>query len=1145
MGRSDPETTLNDPFKPVKRDGVDLGLGISPKLSRAHLKIQYHPSNRSFSLHCLGKNGLSVINSSSHPEVRLVPNSPSFTLLSNAQIKLADCQMTFYLPSHSSSSSKPSVSNNITTTTPKSPSPNTSQLASTTSCPIPPTSSSTRPSTQGKRKRREWIKSEHMSLRAQMMRFGYGRWDDIITAASGRLAERHPQEIIPVARKFVARCYIHARPGVERKALMEILRHHPQHILQDDQTAVDSEVKALLDSATDEADPAEQRKYVRWARKLRLLSRLNDIHDHPSLHRLRKGNLRVFTPPPTLYWTSADDADLILGSYKHGYGAVENIRTDPELGFFNRYSKSVLSKKNQTPSKPEKTGNDAANASDDDDDDDEDADEDEDERPVNSPNGDNDDDENHPTENASHNPKKRLKLGDGSAKKEDQRSPSANRPPASNFDLSPEGELPDKPSSNVAPAVSTTTSVPPNAEKDGDKSTKDDLSDTEKSKRKVRLVPKRGPRIGNEDGFNNPEDAMAAHTSAADENGLAPFPNSEALMRRLKSIINSCAKEFDRDQRDLKKKQLAASRAKQRRDDLAEKKAIKEAEKTRQRAERRIAKSQPFSKKEAVEFEKALSNFGISYLSDGKTVDWEWFHKKVDGFEAKYSETIWSAYLELLTEAHRLRDLAAAKEEEDYDAVDKINETNKPSSVFSTLTVERAERLIDRLQFFRNLRGDVLPHPKLTSILRGFKKSRDLPPWWKSTHDKSLLLGVDWHGLNGWDEMGSDPQLAFASSMKAWQRKSANDSKSLKRAVMPKATSGIKRAFALVQYFSSRANDPHFDFYNQAENGTGTEPASNSNTVTVPPAVKTSPKREENVEVKDEPMEDVTPQNGTCVESAPNSKRKMEVSLAVQAPSGRPRTLRQTLIKIPKDENGIMILPADLGDGLFLLNLGEVVQESKFCKNGIIFPVGFRTIRQSGNLAFLCEIVANQDRTRPEFRVSEVFGFNEKASDEDYMWDGQQEIASSGNIINVWMMALNDEGIKKRLPEEHKDKIALASGPERFGLYESTIVYHIQKLPGAKYVDGFELRDFSYKGAGAKIETSAGILDVMLKALDSKLEPREDRQAYDSVMTDEEDNSREGAVVAEEEEMSVPGEWVEMYSGQKRKHRRRSSSHWG
>lgn len=1076
MGRSDPAFIHSNPFRPAKQ-GVHLGLGISNKLSRTHARIDYHPATQSFTIVCLGKNGLSLTSAEKGAEEnRVAHHTDPLPLTASTVIKIADCVLVFTLPQE---------------TPPRAPPP----------LPAPQTK---------KRKRREWIKSEHLALRAQMMRLGYGRWQEIINATNGRLSERQPAELIPVARKFVARCYIHARPGVEQKALLEILRQQPVQMFDHDEAAILADVENIVQEAKEEAEPGEKRKYVRWARKLRLLSRLKDVHDHPSLERLRVGQLRVFTPPPALYWTSEDDANLIVGSYKHGYGATEAIRTDPDLGFLGRYSKPLSAKKVTTPSKTDKPVE-STNASEEDDDDEEDPDEDEDDRHAMSLNDDMDDDNAH---DAVHNPKKRLKLGDRAIKKEDSRM-SDEPTPMDDSDMSP-----------------SDAKLEPKLELSAEKDAKDDDATMAEKPKKKRLVPKRGPRIGNEDGFNNPADAKAAAEQMADDHGLVPFPNSEALMRRLKSTINSCAKEFDRDQRELKKKQLAASRAKQRKDELAARKAEKEAEKTRQRAERRIQKSQPFSKKEAVEFERALSNSGVVYKSDGKTVNWEWFHSKVDGFDAKYEDTLDAAYLELLSEAHRINDLAAAKEDEDYEAVDRINESKKPSAVFSTLTVERAEKLIERLEFFRALRGEVLKHPKITSILRGFKKTRDLPLWWKSSHDKSLLLGVDRHGLNGWEYMGADDTLSFGNSMKAWQRKNAGDAKSLKRAAMPKSSSGIKRAFALVRYFRSRANDPHFEFYsreNEAAQANGEGGSVISGVI----------KRE----VKPEPIPEKPLMQLRRRESAAKTKKKTDSPATPHGNSGRPRTLRQTLIKIPIDEHGILILPADLGDGLFLLNLGEVMQGVfGFCQNGIIFPVGYRTIRQMGTQAFLCEIVASQDRMYPEFRVSALEGFDEKAKDEDTMWNSQRVIGTSRNVVTLWMRVVNEEISRDN---GGGTRVSLASGPERFGLYEPTIVCHIQKLPGAKYVEGFELRDFSLKGAGARIEPSVGIIDAMMKALDSRLEPREDRQSYNAVMTDDDVNPREGALIAEEIEMSIPEEWIGMYGGAKRKHRRRSSSYWG
>lgn len=1224
LGRSDPAVLDTNPFKPVKRDGVNLGLGVSPKLSRAHFKIQFHPSSHHYMLVCLGRNGVTVSSTPqvSTPDLKLTPNSSPFQLFPNARISVAGASLTFVLPSQE----RPSI---------PSPRRNSLQLQQTHNSshnsrrkndrrqnkhsdrdllrqphrqqdydqhrPMDhshhpsqhhhehdhdhdqnrhhedhhhrpddhsdqqddpddePDDDQDDPMTEDrknslstaatrKRQRRDWIKTEHTLLRTHMMRFGYGRWDSIIASASGRLSERHPHELIPVARKFIARCYVHARPGVERKSLWDILRRHPKQTLHLDDKAADDDIKALIKAAEEDSDPSEQRKYVRWARKLRLLSRLNDIHDHPSLDRLRAGALKVYTPPPTLYWTSGDDADLILGSYKHGYGACELMRNDPELGFLGRYSSAAPSRKPGTPSKPDKHANSEHNASDDDEDDDDD--EDEDDRHPSPPHD--DDEEETPGAAPSSNPRKRLKLGDGSAKKdESSRDAVATNGLRHDLDLSPDHH------------TASDAHMPDAVDKSLDKP-KDDPADGEK-KKKFRIIPRRGPRIGNDDGFNDPEAAKEAHLAMADENGLVPFPNSEYLMRRLKSIINSCAKEYDRDQREIRKKEEAASRAKRRKDDLAERKAIKEAEKTRQRAERRIAKSQPFSKKEATEFERALTHFGVTFLPDGKTVDWKWFHKKVEGFEAKYDETMWSAYLELLAEAHRLRDLNAARDDEDYETVDQINESRKPSTIFTTLTFERAERLLERIQFFRSLRSDLLVHPKLESVLRGIKRTKDLPPWWKSTHDRSLLYGVDKHGMAGFDQMGKDPEFAFAPSIRSWQRKNGNDSKLSKWAVMPKTTVLTRRANALMRYFVSHANDPHLEMYAHPGDGHSIAASGESDkrgTATIANGVEVEAK-EEAIDVEMKPVKTSngrTEGTSSLVSKGGNPKHSTRVKVengiisdgmtggtlhvprgnnpSVVAGASRQRNLRQTVIDIARDENGYLILPVDLGEGLVLLSLGEVYQgNGGFCANGLLFPVGFRSIRIMGYLAFLCEIGTSADDMHPDFQVSILEGLTEGSKGEEYMWTNQKVVANGQNINKVWMRVMNEF-----VPDGDDGKVGLACGAERFGLYEPTIVYHIQKLGGAQHVEGFELRDFSKKGGGAKVERSVGILEAMMKALEHLLERGPDGRGLDGAGSDDEDSGKAGFVLIEEREMCIPDEWIVEYRNGSKKKRRRASN---
>lgn len=71
--------------------------------------------------------------------------------------------------------------------------------------------------------------------------------------------------------------------------------------------------------------------------------------------------------------------------------------------------------------------------------------------------------------------------------------------------------------------------------------------------------------------------------------------------------------------REKRKPTEAQNRVQQRKQDLDQRK--REEEKLRIREEQKMDRSQPFSKKDAVEFEKALVNFGLELKEDG-TIDW-------------------------------------------------------------------------------------------------------------------------------------------------------------------------------------------------------------------------------------------------------------------------------------------------------------------------------------------------------------------------------------------------------------------------------------------------------------------------------------------------------------------------------------------
>lgn len=1017
LGRSDPAHVLKRPLTPAQ-DGIDIGLGDSSKLSRAHARIHHDPATRAFLLHCQGKNGITVTLPSTGATVVMTPDTAPVALQSRTLVQMGDAVFCFLLPAE-----------------------------------YPPQA----------KKRREWIKAENASLRTLMMRLGYGRWNDIIRIAPGRLSEREPDELVPVARRFVARCFIHARPGVEQKVLSEILREHFAPDVPE--AEVNADVDALLAEAKQLAEPNEKRKFVRWARKLRLLRRLRDIHDHSSLERLRQGKLRVYTPRPAPYWSTQDDVDLIAGCYRHGYGATEALRTDETLGFHDRYLPSVSARRSSAAADntaKQRTSLGAAagavgNAEDEEDhEDDDDPEEEEEDADRDSAAGDN-------------NTKKQADDAAMSSPSANDESTNAAPQVTGNgksttacATVKSEGTVLSKVSGKSEPIMEHTVVTGTAAAAAVDVKLEEAMEangDDDKSALKPAIVPK---------------------------DKMVPFPTSEALMKRLKSIINACAKEYDRDMREQRKQTQAQNRAQQRKNDLAARKAEKAAQKIRQREERRVAKSQPFSKKDANEFEKALTNFGLEYVGDDPPMpDWKTFLKKAPSLATKYVETMEEAFEDFTKEAHRLVDLAAAKEDEDTERLEQLM-MEKPSKLFTQLTLERAERVLDRLRFFRTLRSEILTNPGMSTILRGCKRTRELPLWWRSMHDKALLCGVNYHGFNAWDALAKDEDLPFAMSIKGHEEKFANDSKNLRKGAFPKPSAALKRAKSLVSYFRQRAEDPHYQQQIREANGNSFETKIGVNGHG---EKRDSEQSDSESGEKAEPKEETATVGVTSMQVGEGWEQENVEKVQVELH-------RSTILNIV-DESGRLSVPANLGNGLFLLELGSIVSYlSTFHSATALYPVGYRAVRQMSRFTFLCEILKSDDGAHPVFRVSELEGF-QTHDDKRPMWCGCGNMREATDIEKTWMAVVKADMLNS---EER-----LKSAHEQFGLFEPTVIHFMQQLPGARQCAGYVFRDVDSENRG----TVDGAHEVGILA----------------AMTDALSKSRKRNVNSVAEEMQIPDIW--------------------
>ena len=84
-------------------------------------------------------------------------------------------------------------------------------------------------------------------------------------------------------------------------------------------------------------------------------------------------------------------------------------------------------------------------------------------------------------------------------------------------------------------------------------------------------------------------------------------------------------------------------------------------------------------------------------------------------------------------------------------------------------TLKRAKKVLDRLEFFRTVRIDILQHPNLRDFLNVMYRSRAMPAWWNpALHDKPLFEGVSKHGFGNWNAIRDDPDMVFSNLQKAF-----------------------------------------------------------------------------------------------------------------------------------------------------------------------------------------------------------------------------------------------------------------------------------------------------------------------------------------------------------------------------------------
>ncbi|XP_075068208.1 chromodomain-helicase-DNA-binding protein 8 isoform X3 [Mixophyes fleayi] len=220
------------------------------------------------------------------------------------------------------------------------------------------------------------------------------------------------------------------------------------------------------------------------------------------------------------------------------------------------------------------------------------------------------------------------------------------------------------------------------------------------------------------------------------------WPPGSALTARLRRLVTAYQRTYKREQLKME----AAERGDKRR------KRCEAAFKLKEIARRE--KQQRWTRREACDFFRVLSSFGVEYDPDTQHYDWQRF-RSLARLDKKTDESLLKYFHGFVAMCRQVCRLPPAAGDEPPD----------PSLFIDPISEERASRALFRLDLLRRVREQVLCHPLLPARLSLCRPDSELPEWWESgRHDKELLEGAARYGLSRTDlTIMPDPSFTFLS----------------------------------------------------------------------------------------------------------------------------------------------------------------------------------------------------------------------------------------------------------------------------------------------------------------------------------------------------------------------------------------------